>query len=67
MRSSCERLTAEQVTSQCGFSRSQIYVWHRGVKERKQRQYKVFAEETVESAVGVIMDYPHMGGRKGQA
>ena len=67
MRSSCERLTAEQVTSQCGFSRSQIYVWHRGVKERKQREYKVFAEETVENAVGVIMDYPHMGGRKGQA
>ena len=27
----------------------------------------MFPEETVEKAVGVIMDYPHMGGCKGQA
>jgi transposase InsO family protein len=66
MRSSCERLPADVVISQCEFSRSQIYEWRHGVKERKHRKRKIFPQETVENAVGVIMDYPHMGGRKGQ-
>jgi len=53
--------------SQCEFSRSQIYEWHRGVTSRKQRECRTVPQETVENAVSVIMDYPHMAGRKGQA
>jgi hypothetical protein len=66
MRSSCERLPADVVISQCEFSRSQVYEWRKGVKERKHRKRKIFSQETVENAVGLIMDYPHMGGREGQ-
>lgn len=62
----CQRVSTERIISQCVFSRSQIYEWRRGVEERKQREHKMFPEKTVESAVTVIMDYPHMGGRKGQ-
>jgi transposase InsO family protein len=53
--------------SQCEFSRSQIYQWRRGVSPRKQRACRAVSQQTIENAVGVIMSYPHMSGRKGQA
>jgi len=59
-------LSTERIISRCEFSRSQIYEWRRGVQDRKQRKPKIFPEKTVENAVAVIMDYPHMGGGKGQ-
>lgn len=62
----CQRVPLRRIISQCVFSRSQIYEWRRGVQERKQREPKMFPEKTVENAVAVIMNYPHMGGRKGQ-
>ncbi len=62
----CQRLSTKRIISQCEFSRSQIYEWRRGVQDSKQREPKIFSEKTVENAVAVIMDYPHMGGRKGQ-
>ncbi|MFH1623874.1 MAG: DDE-type integrase/transposase/recombinase, partial [Pseudomonadota bacterium] len=62
----CQRVNPERIVSQCDFSRSQIYEWRRGVQDRKQREHKIISEKTVENTVAVIMDYPHMGGRKGQ-
>lgn len=53
--------------SKCEFSRSQLYEWRRGISPRKERGCKIVPQETVENAVDVIMTYPHMGGRKGQA
>jgi len=67
MLSSCNRLSQEQVISKCQFSRSRIYEWRRGIQDRKPRERKVISEKTVENTVAVIMDYPHMGGSKGQA
>lgn len=64
---SCKRMTAERIVSQCEFSRSQIYEWRRAVSPRKQRECRTVPQETVEKAVDVIMTYPHMSGRKGQA
>lgn len=61
MKSSCERLSQEQVMSQTDFSRSQLYEWRRGVRDRKERERKPISQGTVENAVQVIMDYPHMG------
>ncbi len=67
MQTTCERLTQEQVLSQTDFSRSQLYEWRRGVRDRQERESKTISQKTVENAAQVIMDYPHMGGRKGQA
>ncbi len=67
MQSGCGRLSQEQIISQVEFSRSQIYQWRLGVRERKQRQSKVIPQQVAENTVSVIMDYPHMGGQKGQA
>jgi transposase InsO family protein len=55
------------VAQQCGFSRSQLHEWHRGVRPRKPRETKTIREETAEQAVDVMMSYPHFSGRKGQA
>ena len=66
LQHTCQRLSTERMISQCEFSRSQIYEWRRGVKDRKKREPKIFSEKTVENAVSVIMDYPYMGGGKGQ-
>jgi transposase InsO family protein len=50
------------------FSRSQLYCWRRGEKlERKERQHKVVAEATVANVAALVAQYPHLGGRKGQA
>lgn len=48
-------------------SRSQLYQWRRGVRERKPRQPKVLAEEVIARAAAVIVTFPHFGGGKGQA
>jgi transposase InsO family protein len=66
MVSSCNRLNQEQVISQCQFSRSLIFEWRREIKDRKERERKRISQETVQNTVKAIMDYPHMGGRKGQ-
>ena len=63
----CQRMNTERIVGQCDFSRSQIYEWRRGGQDRKPREHKIISEKTVENTVAVIMDYPHMGGRKGQA
>lgn len=67
MKVSCKRLTQEQVMEQTDFSRSRLYQWRRGVKDRKEREQKPMCEETVQNAVKVVMSYPHMGGRKAQS
>lgn len=66
MQETSERLSQEQVMGQTDFSRSQLYKWRQGIRERKEREGKPISQETVEHAVQVIMDYPHLGGRKGQ-
>jgi transposase InsO family protein len=51
-----------------GFSRSQLYRWHRGKQlERKARESRPVLEATVEAAATVVARFPHFGGRKGQA
>ena len=67
MLSSCNRLNQEQVLRQCQFSRSVIFQWRHEIKDRKERERKTICQQTVHNAVETIMDYPHMGGRKGQA
>lgn len=50
------------------FSRSQLHRWRRGEQlERKARDRKVVPQATVEAAAQVIAQFPHFGGRKGQA
>lgn len=50
------------------FSRSQLHRWRRGEQlERKARESKVVPEATVQKAAEVIAQFPHFGGRKGQA
>lgn len=50
------------------FSRSQLYCWRQGEQlERKEREHKVVAEATVANAAAVVVRFPHLGGRKGQA
>lgn len=67
MKVACSRLTQEQIMSQTDFSRSRLYQWRRGLKDRKQRERKLICELTAQNAVKVIIAYPHMGGRKAQA
>lgn len=67
MALACVRLTQEQIMSRTGFSRSRLYQWRQGVKERKKRKKKVLCERTAQNAVKLVMAYPHMGGRKAQA
>lgn len=67
MKVTCSRLTEEQVMNQTDFSRSRLYQWRHGSAERKERERKPICELTAQSAVKVIMTYPHMGGRKAQA
>jgi hypothetical protein len=43
---------------------SQVYVWDRDIRERKQRPRNIYVEE-VDAALDNILDYPHMGGKKG--
>lgn len=50
------------------FSRSQLHRWRRGTQlERKARERKVVPQATVQAAAVVIAQFPHFGGRKGQA
>ena len=50
------------------FSRTQLYRWGKGEQlVRKEQVPKVIAEMTVENVAGVVVTYPHFGGRKGQA
>jgi transposase InsO family protein len=67
MLTRCNRLNQEQVIGQCQFSRSQIFEWRHEIKDRKEREHKTTSQQTVQKAVKVITDYPHMGGRKGQS
>ena len=67
MKITCSRLSQEQIMSRTDFSRSRLYQWRVGIKERKERERKPISEQTVQNAVKLIMTYPHMGGRKGQA
>lgn len=67
MLSSCNRLNQEQVIGQCRFSRSRLLDWRREIKDRKERERKTISQKSAYNAVKTIMDYPHMGGRKGQA
>jgi transposase InsO family protein len=49
-------------------SRSQLYCWRQGEQlERKKREHKVVAEATVAHAAALVVQFPHFGGRKGQA
>lgn len=43
---------------------SQIYEWRRQIRDRKQRESEIYAEE-VNAALSNILEYPHMGGKKG--
>lgn len=56
-------LKKQQVICSSGCS-SQVYVWFRGVKERKQRMPAICAEQ-VNAALTNIIGYPHLGGKKG--
>jgi len=49
-----------------GVLSSQIYVWQRKIRDRKQRKPQIYAEE-VDAALENIESYPHMGGKKGAA
>jgi len=50
------------------FSRSQLHRWRRGKQlQRKARERKVVPQATVQAAAAVIAQFPHFGGRKGQA
>jgi transposase InsO family protein len=46
---------------------SRIYEWFKGVDERKPRERKRLPVRLVEQAIGVIVRYPHWGGKKGAA
>lgn len=48
-------------------SRSQLYQWRQGTKERKQRQGKALDETVLENTTAAIISFPHFGGGKGQA
>jgi transposase InsO family protein len=64
----CKRLSEDRVMSLSRFSRSQLYCWRQGQQlERKERQPKVVAEATVANVAAVVVKFPHLGGRKGQA
>jgi len=65
----CRRLADDVIKDQAPFSRSQLYRWQaRGDDlERKERERKAISEKTVEQAAAVIGEFPHLGGRKGQA
>ncbi len=60
-------VTRCQLIEETSFSPSRFYSWLKGVEERKKRQPKLIPEEAVRGAVGVILDYPHFSGLKGQA
>lgn len=60
-------LATTEIFGTAGHSRSQLYQWCRGVRERKPRQPKVPAEETIARAAAVVATFPHFGGGKGQA
>jgi transposase InsO family protein len=56
------------VISLSRYSRSQIYCWRQGEQlERKEREHKLVAEASVANAAALIVKFPHLGGRKGQA
>jgi len=59
-----KRLKKSQIIAFSGFLSSQVYVWFRGVEERKQRAHAIYAQE-VNAALANITGYPHMGGKKG--
>jgi len=56
-----------RIMDECGHSRSQLYQWMDSVRDRKDREAKPVDPDTVQNAAQVILQYPHMGGRKGQA
>ena len=64
----CRRMARDWIENLSRFSRSQLNRWRRGKQlERKERERKAVPEATVEAAAVVIAQFPHFGGRKGQA
>jgi putative transposase len=61
------RLAITEIFRAANHSRSQLYQWCQGVKERPPRPTKVLSQELIASATEVIVMYPHFGGGKGQA
>jgi transposase InsO family protein len=62
------QLPVRDIFSACSHhSRSQLYQWRQGARERKKRQVKVIGETVLENAAAVIITFPHFGGGKGQA
>jgi hypothetical protein len=45
---------------------SQLYEWMKGNAERKPRRLKALSLKAVKQTVQVILDYPHLGGKKGR-
>jgi transposase InsO family protein len=45
---------------------SQLYEWMKGNVDRKPRKLKALDISTVQQTVEVILDYPHLGGKKGR-
>lgn len=48
-------------------SKTIVYEWLKGLRERRQRKVKLINEAVAASAMQVILKYPHLGGSKGQA
>ena len=59
-----KRHNKSEIIRSSEFLSSQVYVWDRDVRERRQRPRDIYAEE-VNAALTNILDYPHMGGKKG--
>jgi transposase InsO family protein len=57
----------KEIMDLCHFSRSQLYEWFRGVKDRKPRETPQLLQSTMEAAVETILKFPHLGGRRGQS
>lgn len=60
-------LPLRDICAASSYSRSQIYKWLQEVQDRKRREPEHYREEVIENAVVVIGDFPHFGGKKGQA
>lgn len=49
------------------YSKSILYEWSKDIQERQPRAVKCIDEAVAVNAIKLIIEYPHLGGEKGQA
>jgi len=59
-------LKNQHLLEESGYSKSQFYVWLRGIHDRKKRGSKLVPMHVAEAAVEVVREYPYFGASKGQ-